>query len=77
MNGKGSRNRTSDYKRYRDNYDKWKEMEKNTSNKLIVYKCDVCGYIISEIQYNSVFCDVGCPKCKNSLIRFKKVVING
>lgn len=38
-------------------------------NDEIVWQC-WCGYVITDIEYKSLRCDVGCPRCHRSLSEF-------
>ena len=39
-----------------------------------VWDCGECGYRISDIEYQTVRFDFGCPRCKKSFRQFYKVV---
>ena len=37
------------------------------------WRCKQCGWLMAEVQYLSIKCDLGCPRCGESLAKFKEV----
>jgi hypothetical protein len=35
------------------------------------YWCTGCGYVMAEVEYMGLVCDVGCPRCKMPLWNFE------
>jgi len=43
-------------------------MEPNVEGIVDVWECPECGYLITNIEYESVRFDYGCPVCHASLL---------
>ncbi len=37
------------------------------------WQCKHCGWLMTEAQYLLIKCDLGCPRCGESLAKFKSV----
>ena len=37
------------------------------------WKCKTCGWLMAEAEYFLIKCDLGCPRCSESLTKFKEV----
>jgi rubrerythrin len=36
----------------------------------VLWKCPICGYVLTDIQMQSFTFDVGCPRCRTDLVDF-------
>jgi rubrerythrin len=49
--------------------------DKQIKSTYKLWECKNCGYSISDIEYLNIKIDLGCPRCNESLLKFKSKTI--